>query len=185
MKNTKGVILEQKGARMAEDCEDWNGLWKVKPFFFKYTNGDVAPLIFSALLWIFWKFVWFVHKTTIKKRKSEQYFKISLQHTRDTKPFIRRRAGIVKDFLRFRKKEDRPQDEQKYQSGFHCEGKLVDQCWWSTAGLIWFRNDAELLLKHFLSCFFIVYLLTNSCVWWASVIACKLLLANFTPAYYL
>ena len=25
-KNTKGVILKQKGAEMAEDGEDWNGL---------------------------------------------------------------------------------------------------------------------------------------------------------------
>ena len=25
-KNTKGVILEQKGTRMTEDCKDWNGL---------------------------------------------------------------------------------------------------------------------------------------------------------------
>ena len=25
-KNTKGVILKQKGAKMAEDGEDWNGL---------------------------------------------------------------------------------------------------------------------------------------------------------------
>ena len=47
-KNTKGVILEQKGAKMAEDGEDWNGLemtnWLI---FSRQTNNDVAPLINS------------------------------------------------------------------------------------------------------------------------------------------
>ena len=31
-KNTKGVILQQKGTRMAEDGEDWNWLEIVFPF---------------------------------------------------------------------------------------------------------------------------------------------------------
>ena len=47
-KNTKGVILKQKGTRMAEDGEDWNGLemmiLKILADFFKYTNDDVVPL---------------------------------------------------------------------------------------------------------------------------------------------
>ena len=48
-KNTKGLILKQKGTRMAEDGEDWNGLKmtilkSLANFFSKYTNDDVAPL---------------------------------------------------------------------------------------------------------------------------------------------
>ena len=44
-KNTKGLILKQKGTRMAEDGEDWNGLemtmLKCIANFSKYTNNDV------------------------------------------------------------------------------------------------------------------------------------------------
>ena len=42
-KNTKGVILKQKGTKMAEDSEDWNGLEKtiLKSLanFFKINKG--------------------------------------------------------------------------------------------------------------------------------------------------
>ena len=45
---TKGVILKQKGTRMAEDGEDWNGLemtiLKSLANFSRCTNDDVAPL---------------------------------------------------------------------------------------------------------------------------------------------
>ena len=47
-KNTKGVILEQKGTRMAEDGKDWNGLemttLKSLAIFSNCMNGDIAPL---------------------------------------------------------------------------------------------------------------------------------------------
>ena len=56
-KNTKGMILKQKGTRMAEDGEDWYGLemtiLKNLPIFSKYTNGGTAPLIlFRSLQYV-------------------------------------------------------------------------------------------------------------------------------------
>ena len=49
MQNTKGVILGQKGTRMAEDDEDWIGfeMTILKKFgnFFQYTNCDKKKTI--------------------------------------------------------------------------------------------------------------------------------------------
>ena len=47
--NTKGLILKQKGTRIAEDGEDWKGLEitiskSFAIFLSKYTNDDVTPL---------------------------------------------------------------------------------------------------------------------------------------------
>ena len=54
-KNAWEVILNQKGTRMAEDGEDWNGFWKVKLFISKYTYDDVAPL---NKMWSWFELVW-------------------------------------------------------------------------------------------------------------------------------
>ena len=50
------MILKQKGTRMAEDGEDWNGLkmtiLKSLAFFSpKYTNDDITPLIIHFKPW--------------------------------------------------------------------------------------------------------------------------------------
>ena len=51
-KNTKGVILKQKGAKMAEDGEDWNGLemtiLKSLANFFKINERWRSSFKFSA-----------------------------------------------------------------------------------------------------------------------------------------
>ena len=49
-KNTRGVILKQKGTRIAEDGEDWNGLEMTifktlgQFVFSKFKNKEVVPL---------------------------------------------------------------------------------------------------------------------------------------------
>ena len=56
-KNSKGVILEQKGTRMAEDGEDWNGLemtiLKSLAIFFWRHSGIITSLVRFAIksLW--------------------------------------------------------------------------------------------------------------------------------------
>ena len=44
-KNAKGMILKQKGTRMAEDGDDWNGLESLA-IFSKYMDDDIVPLTF-------------------------------------------------------------------------------------------------------------------------------------------
>lgn len=95
----------------------------------------------------------------LKKNKAQSrvYLKSSLLQTRETQP-IWRRVWICEGFLPLNQKEGNRHEEEKDQSGFHCEGKVVGQSR-NTALLIWFRNGG-LLLRSFLRPSFIVYLIT-------------------------
>ena len=51
-KNTKGLILKQKGTRMEKIEADWKWrFWKVLPIFSKYTNDGVA--FFNNIMFVF------------------------------------------------------------------------------------------------------------------------------------